>query len=142
MTTVVLDTNVLARIVLDDDKRQSDAAFTALKSASLIIIPVVAFCELVWVMRSLKTGDGKRLYTPAAIAERIRFFLGFDHIVVQQDEVEAGLQMLEAGGDFADGVIEYTGRTLARGSAATLLSFDKNAVSTLAKRGLSALLLQ
>jgi predicted nucleic-acid-binding protein len=142
VTAVVLDTNVLARIVLDDDKHQSDLAFNALRSASLVIIPVVVFCELVWVMRSIKTDDGKRLYSYRDIAERIRFFLEFDHIAIAEDEVEAGLQMLDAGGDFADGVIEYTGRSLARDVAVAFLSFDKNAVSTLAKRGLSALLLQ
>jgi predicted nucleic-acid-binding protein len=142
VTAVVLDTNVLARIVLDDDKHQSDLAFNALNFASLVIIPVVVFCELVWVMRSIKTGDGERLYSHRDIAERIRFFLEFDHIFIAEDEVEAGLQMLDAGGDFADGVIEYTGRSLARGAAVAFLSFDKNAVSTLAKRGLSALLLQ
>ncbi|MDR2001225.1 MAG: type II toxin-antitoxin system VapC family toxin [Zoogloeaceae bacterium] len=142
MTVAILDTNILARIVLDDDRHQSDVAFNALNTVSLVIIPVVVFCELVWVMRSVKTDDGKRVYSHLDIANRIRFFLGFDHILIQKDEVEAGLQMLEAGGDFADGVIQYTGRNLARDAAATFLSFDKNAVDTLAKRGLSALLLQ
>jgi predicted nucleic-acid-binding protein len=142
MVALVLDTNVLARIVLDDGRHQSNAAFEALHTASLVIIPCVVFCELVWFMRSVKTDDGKRAYSHLDIADRIRLILEFDHVVTQNDEVQAGLQMLEAGGDFADGVIEYTGRGLARGVATTFLSFDKNALNTLAKRGLSALLPQ
>ena len=142
MTAVVLDTNVIARIVLEDDGIQSAIACDALAYASLVIVPTHVFCELVWVMRSIKTNTGEKRYSHSAIAAGIRRFIEFDHIVISDDEVAAGLQMLDAGGDFADGIIEYTGRNLARNVTTTFLSFDKNAVSTLAKRGLSALLLQ
>jgi predicted nucleic-acid-binding protein len=141
MTAVVVDTNVIARVVMDDDCAQSVIACNALASASLVIVPTYVFCELVWVMRSIKTDTGERRYSDRAIATGIRRFSEFDHLVIATDEVAAGLQMLDAGGDFADGVIEYTGRSLARNAATTFLSFDKNAVSILAKRGLSALLL-
>ncbi|MDR0782127.1 MAG: type II toxin-antitoxin system VapC family toxin [Pseudomonadales bacterium] len=142
MTAVVLDTNVVARIVMEDDGTQSAIACSALASASLVIIPTHVFCELVWVMRSIKTNTGERRYSYGAIATGIRRFIEFDHLVISADEVAAGLQMLDCGGDFADGVIEYTGRNLAHDVTTTFLSFDKSAVSTLAKRGLSALLLQ
>jgi hypothetical protein len=92
-------------------------------------------------MRSIKTDTGEKRYSLGAIAAGIRRFIEFDHLVIATDEVAAGLQMLDAGGDFSDGVIEYTGRNLARNAATTFLSFDKNAVGILAKRGLSALLL-
>jgi predicted nucleic-acid-binding protein len=141
MTAVVLDTNVIARVMMEDDGTQSAIACNALASASLVIVPTYVFCELVWVMRSIKTDTGEKRYSHSAIATGIRRFIEFDHLVIATDEVAAGLQILDAGGDFADGVIEYTGRNLAHNAAATFLSFDKNAVSILAKRGLSALLL-
>jgi predicted nucleic-acid-binding protein len=141
VTAVILDTNVIARVVMEDDGIQSAIACNALASASLVIVPTHVFCELVWVMRSIKTNTGEKRYSHSIIATGIRRFMEFDHLVISDDEVAAGLQMLDAGGDFADGVIEYTGRNLVRNVTTTFLSFDKNAVSILAKRGFSALLL-
>jgi predicted nucleic-acid-binding protein len=43
--------------------------------------------------------------------------------------------MLDAGGDFADGVIAYEGKWL---GAETFVSFDKKAVRTLTSVGVSA----
>ena len=141
MTAVIPDTNVIARVFMEDDGIQSAIACNALASASLVIVPTHVFCELVWVMRSIKTNTGEKRYSHSAIATGIRRFIEFDRLVIADDEVAAGLQMLDAGGDFADGVIEYTGRNLARNVTTTFLSFDKNAVSILTKRGFSALLL-
>jgi hypothetical protein len=45
---------------------------------------------------------------------------------------EAGLAMLEAGGDFADGAIAYEGSWL---GADTFVSFDKKAVALMQARG-------
>jgi hypothetical protein len=59
-------------------------------------------------------------------------------VIVKDDEVEAGLRMLDDGGDFADGVHAYSGLNMAPGQA-VLVSFDKKAVRLLAGRGLSAL---
>lgn len=52
---------------------------------------------------------------------------------------EAGLALLEAGGDFADGVIAYDGDWL---GAETFVSFDGQAVSLLEARGASVHLLR
>ncbi len=52
--------------------------------------------------------------------------------------MEAGIKMLESGADFADGVIAYEGRWL---GGETFVSFDKKAVSSLAKQGQQAKLL-
>ena len=51
---------------------------------------------------------------------------------------EAGLSLLEAGGDFADGVIAYEGAWL---GAETFVSFDKKAVCLLNRQGRRATLL-
>lgn len=52
--------------------------------------------------------------------------------------VESGLAMLEAGGDFADGVMAHEGAWL---GADTFVPFDKQAVTLLLKRGQAARLL-
>jgi predicted nucleic-acid-binding protein len=52
--------------------------------------------------------------------------------------VDAGLAMLDAGGDFADGVIAYEGRWL---GAEMFVSFDKKAVEALRAQGEQARLL-
>ena len=142
MTTAILDTNVLIRLVLDDNQHQSNVAFDVVESATSIVVPTLVFCEFVWVLRSIRNRTGEKKYSKKMIAEIIRDFVEFDHVSIVDDEVEAGLQMLDAGGDFADGVIEYTGRSIARNATTTFFSFDKNAVNGLARRGLSALLLQ
>jgi predicted nucleic-acid-binding protein len=58
--------------------------------------------------------------------------------VVNQPAVEAGMAMLNVGGDFADGVIAYEGNWL---GADTFVSFDKRAVKLLETQGKSARLL-
>ncbi len=57
---------------------------------------------------------------------------------VNRPAVEAGLSVLEAGGDFADGVIAYEGNWL---GGETFVSFDKKAVALLTAQGQSARLL-
>jgi len=52
--------------------------------------------------------------------------------------VEAGLSVLDAGEDFADGVIAYEGDWL---RAEEFLSFDSKAVSVLQSQGIRARLL-
>jgi predicted nucleic acid-binding protein len=43
MTTVILDTNVLVRLVLDDNSYQSDVAFEGVESATSIVVPALVF---------------------------------------------------------------------------------------------------
>jgi len=57
---------------------------------------------------------------------------------VNRPAVEAGLAMLDAGGDFADGVIAYEGKWL---GADTFVSFDEKAVKMLMAQGVAARLL-
>jgi predicted nucleic-acid-binding protein len=58
--------------------------------------------------------------------------------VINRPATEAGLALLDAGGDFADGVIAYEGNWL---GADTFVSFDKKAVKLIEAQGRSAQLL-
>lgn len=123
------DTNVLVRAIVGDDARQSKAAQTMLANADLIALTLPALCELVWVL-----AQGYKI-APAQIAEAIRRLTNGANVMVNRPAVEAGLALLDEGGDFADGVIAHEGNWL---GAETFLSFDKKAVKLMQSQGWSA----
>ena len=103
---ITADTNILVRALTDDDPAQSPRAQAELAQADLVAIPSVALCELVWVLTR-----GYRL--PAAtVADAIRRLLAATDVAADRRSAEAGLAMLDAGGDFADGVIAHEGAWL------------------------------
>jgi predicted nucleic-acid-binding protein len=129
---ITADTNVLVRAVTEDDPRQSKAAQSALKKANVVALTISALCELVWVL-----SQGYKI--PAGqIAEAIRRLINGANVVVNRPVADAGLALLDAGGDFADGVIAYEGNWL---GADAFVSFDKKAVKLLEAQGVSARLL-
>ena len=119
---VTLDTNVLLRLATQDDPAQAAAALQVLRGASLIAVPTPALCEFVWVLMR-----GYR-YTDAQAAHAVRSLLQVHQVVVNTPAVLAGLTMLEAGGDFADGVIAFEGELL---GGQEFVSFDQQAVKLL-----------
>jgi predicted nucleic-acid-binding protein len=129
---ISVDTNVLARAVLNDDPAQSRAARKLLKEASLIAVPLPCLCELVWVLRR-----GAKL-PKDDVATAVRSLMNAGNVVVNRPAAERGLAVLEAGGDFADGAIAYEGAWL---GGETFVSFDKKAVAMLSGRGEAAQLL-
>jgi predicted nucleic-acid-binding protein len=126
---ISVDTNVLARAVLNDDPAQSRAARKLLREASLIAVPLPCLCELVWVLRS-----GAKL-PKDDVATAVRSLMNSGNVVVNRPAAELGLAVLEAGGDFADGAIAYEGAFL---GGETFVSFDKKAVALLSRRGEAA----
>jgi predicted nucleic-acid-binding protein len=129
---IAVDTNVLLRDALRDDPNQSPVASGTLEKAELVLVPTSALCEFVWVMR--------RLYkrSAAEITRSIRLLVSSDNVELDRPAVEAGLDVLEEGGDFADGVIAYEGAWL---GAEEFVSFDKQAVTLLRSQGHKARLL-
>jgi predicted nucleic-acid-binding protein len=129
---ITADTNVLVRAVIGDNAQQSKAAQTALKKADLVALAIPTLCELVWVL-----SQGYKI-PPRDIAEVIRRLMNGANVVVNRPTAEAGLALLEAGGDFADGAIAYEGNWL---GADIFVSFDKKAVKLMEAQGGSAQLL-
>lgn len=125
-----VDTNVLVRAVVQDDPIQSKIASQFLRNATFIAIPLPCLCELVWVLRKAYS------FQTAKIVLAIRALISTTSVEMNRPAAEAGLAMLEAGGDFADGVIAYEGNWL---GADTFVSFDKKAVALLATQGHTAL---
>ena len=120
------DTNILIRAVVRDDVKQARAAARLLKEAEVIAVSLPSLCEFVWVLR--------RVYNFGLqdISSAIEALLDAGNVIVNRPAVDAGLAILNAGGDFADGLIAYEGNWL---GGETFVSFDKKAVSLIAKQG-------
>jgi predicted nucleic-acid-binding protein len=117
------DTNVLVRAIVGDDERQARIAQAALARADT---ELDGACELVWVI-SRGYGLGS-----TEIAEALRRLINGENVVVNRNAVEAGLSILDAGGDFADGVIANEGRWL---GAELFVSFDRKAARLIEGQG-------
>jgi predicted nucleic-acid-binding protein len=115
-----------------DDARQSEVARATLAEAESVAVTIPALCELVWVL-----AQGYRIPAPE-IASAVRRLMNAGNVAVDRPAVTAGLALLDAGGDFADGVIAHAGRWL---GAEAFVSFDKKAVRLLEQQGQAARLL-
>lgn len=123
---VAVDTNVLVRAVVRDDVAQAETAIRVLTEATVIAVALPCLCELVWVLRRVYG------FQPTDIARAIRALLATSNVQVNRPATEVGLAVLEAGGDFADGVIAFEGRAL---GGETFMSFDRKAVALLDAQG-------
>lgn len=123
---IIADTNVLLRFVLGDDPEQYQLALNAMEQAEAVVITNHTLCEMTWVLHR-RYGVSR-----PAIAATIHGLFETRNIVLDSAAVDAGLAVFEAGADFADGVIDYEGRRL---GGETFVSFDKKAVTAVAKQG-------
>jgi predicted nucleic-acid-binding protein len=129
---IAVDTNVLVRAAVRDDVEQTDAATKLMARAKMVAIAVPSLCEFVWVLRSVYR------FQSSDIAKAILTLLAAENVETNRPAIDAGLAVLDAGGDFADGVIAYEGKWL---GADTFVSFDNKAVEMLTAQGVSARLL-
>lgn len=126
---ITADTNILLRAILDDEPEQARQARALMERATLIAVPVPVLCELVWTMR--------RLYKrrPEDVADAIEAILQVAAVATDRSAVEAGLGVLRAGGDFADGVIAWHGAQM---GGDVLATFDRDGIRFLEACGLAA----
>ncbi len=126
---ITADTNILVRALVRDDPRQAALAANLLRQAELVAVPVPALCELVWVLRRVY-GFGQDDIHAAMTA-----LLNAANVTTHRAAAEAGLAMLAAGGDFADGVMAFEGKWL---GGEVFVSFDRKAVALLKGLGVAA----
>ena len=130
---ITTDTDVLIRAAVQDDPKESALAARVLREADRIVITLPSLREFVWVLvRGYKR-------SAADVAAALRRLIEGDKIAVDRPAVEAGLAVLEAGGDFADGIIAFEGRRLGGEVFAT---FDRKAAAPLGARGVRVDLLR
>ncbi len=129
---ITVDTNVLVRAAVRDDPKQAAAAIKILRNAGIVAVALPSLCEFVWVLESVyKFGRQE-------IGIALESLCNSANVALNRPAVDAGLAVLLAGGDFADGVIAHEGRWL---GGEIFVSFDKKAVSVIARQGQQAKLL-
>ena len=129
---VTADTNLLVRLAVNDDPQQAQMARELLNQSELVAVPLAALCEFVWVLRR---GYG---LTPADAARAVRTLLNAGTVKYDKLAATQGLAVLDAGGDFADGVIAYGGWQL---GAEAFVTFDRQAAKLVQDTGIKTRLL-
>lgn len=119
---IIADPSVLVRALMGDDEVQGPIAQAELAKTELVALAIPALCELVRIL--------PRGYKIAVvdIAQTIGRLINSRNVAMNRPAAEAGLAMLAAGGDLADGVIAYEGAWL---GASSFVSFNPKAVSLL-----------
>ena len=118
-----IDTNVLVRFLVADDKTQTDRAHAFLAQSrsqgESVYISTLVLCETAWALRSVFSRSRTK------ILEVIERLLGTDVFEVEaEDAIRAALQSCRAGkGDFADHLIGHM--NLAKGCRSTV-TFDRS----------------
>ncbi len=124
---IALDTNVLVRYLVRDEPRQTRAATRLIESACTAatpgFVPLVALCELVWV---LERGYG---YRRAQVVEVVRGLLSADDLAIESSELAwQALNAYDEGkADFADYVIGLSARDA---KAEATVTFDRRAAAS------------
>jgi predicted nucleic-acid-binding protein len=94
-----LDTNILVRVLTDDDPAQVQAARNLLASDDTFVVPVTVLLETGWVLEAVY-----ELERPV-VANSLRDFLGLPTVEVERPPLIAeALRWYENGLDFADAV--------------------------------------
>ncbi|MFM9860147.1 type II toxin-antitoxin system VapC family toxin [Pseudoxanthobacter sp. M-2] len=120
---IAFDTNILLRIVLSDDERQSPVARALALKASPdepVLISVVVLVEFVWTLIRQK-----KVPRDIVVAELETLLLRPDVLIESVDAVEVALGHFRSGkADFSDYLIAELGRTA---GATTTYTFDTDA---------------
>ncbi|MEE4455286.1 type II toxin-antitoxin system VapC family toxin [Novosphingobium resinovorum] len=126
---ITVDTNILVRAATQDDPVQGALAQRLMQEADLVAIALPSLCEFCWVLLRLYKFPASR------VADALRVLIEAENVRLDRQAVEAGLAILDAGGDFADGVIAHEGQWL---GGETFMSFDQKAIRLLQARGEAA----
>jgi predicted nucleic-acid-binding protein len=99
---IALDTNILLRLVTHDDPAQLAAIerFVGAHPDETFMVPDLVLAEVVWTLRAKF-----RWERPQIAAALRRLATKPDVRFADRDHVTAGIDALEAGGDFADELI-------------------------------------
>ena len=96
---IAVDTNVLVRVITNDDPAQASRAAKLLVRPDRVFVPKTVVLELEWVLRS---GYGIDRQGIAAAIHRLQYL---SNVEIEDDSIVAlALAWYEAGMDFADGL--------------------------------------
>lgn len=93
---IALDTNVVVRLLVDDDPEQTRRARKLIEKGPVLVVATVLL-ETEWVLRGAYSVNRKR------IVQSLRSLLGLPELTVgSADAVAQALEWFERGLDFAD----------------------------------------
>jgi predicted nucleic-acid-binding protein len=94
-----IDTNILVRIITNDDRSQAARAVAFLRKQDRVYVPKTVALELEWVLRSAYRTERD------VIAAALRGILGLFNVEVEDEtSVRQAIEWYEKGLDFADGL--------------------------------------
>ncbi|RZM81898.1 type II toxin-antitoxin system VapC family toxin [Leptolyngbya iicbica] len=94
---IAVDTNVLVRLLTQDDADQYERSVKLFQSPDTIFIPTTVILETAWVLRTLYD------FQPKAICTALRKVLGLPNVRVDNgSQLALALRWHETGLDFAD----------------------------------------
>lgn len=126
MTAV--DTNILVRIIVGDDKNQASRAAVFLRSQEHVLIAKTVLLELGWVLAGSRYALDR-----VRIVAMIRALLTADNVEVEDAAaVNQALDWCERGMDFADSL-----HLASAGSQQTFATFDKDLAKQARRMGVS-----
>jgi predicted nucleic-acid-binding protein len=128
---VIIDTNILVRMFTRDHPVESPRAEELLRTHEAVISNQT-ICEMTWVLKKAYN------FTAAELKQAIEALAASETVIIDRGAVENGLTFMDAGGDFADGVIAFEGQRLGGEVFAT---FDRKAANILKRTHQSVLLL-
>ena len=133
MLAGAVDTNVLVRLVTQDDAQQAQAVDRLLarhaKNGLLLFVPITVVLELEWVLRSkLSQGKAEFIRTMGSLLTMVEFSFESEHALEQ-----ALVDYQEGTADFG----EYIHLALARQSEALpFWTFDRKATKAVGAKAL------
>lgn len=105
---------------------------SAVRDADEALMPLPCVLELVWVLRTIYR------FPRSEVLRAIHVLLQMPNLRADVASISLGLEIYEAGGDFADGVIAAAGAAM---GGEKFVSFDRDAVARVRQAGLPAELL-
>jgi len=93
---IAIDTNVLVRFLVDDDKSQADIAEALIKTNQVFVSRTVLL-ETEWVLRSVYRIDS------SAVADVLEQLLEAENLVIEDaEQVSRAIEWYKTGADFSD----------------------------------------
>ena len=113
---VALDTNILVRLLVNDDPAQTELAAAQIDASSACFVPIMVLLELEWVLR------GAYKLPREAVIAAFEGLLAIRHLYLEPDNlVRQALDVHRQGMDFADAL------HLVRSEACeAMISFDQS----------------
>ena len=120
---VALDTNVLVRLLTNDDPGQAQRAAALIDGSPACFVPITVVLELEWVLR------GAYQLPRSAVIHAFEALMAISHLHVEQEElVRRALEWHQQGLDFADAL-----HLVRSEGCGALVSFDRALVRAAAE---------